>query len=121
MTDIKVCLVLVTSVDDMRSIALILALLLHAEAQTLGGQDQEMFAFQDDPYNIFSNTLLRVQERRAGEGEGEAQGVPVRQMEGAEPSLLRVARRDGRGVTGDGRIRILRIGDFFLPIDESQV
>ena len=106
----------------MRSIALILALLLHAEAQTLGGQDQEMFAFQDDPYNIFSNTLLSVQERRAGEGEGEAQGVPVRQMEGAEPSLLRVARRDGRGVSGgDGRIRILRIGDFFLPVDESQV
>ena len=106
----------------MRSIALILALLLHAEAQTLGGQDQEMFAFQDDPYNILSNTLLRVQERRAGEGEGEAQGVPVRQMEGAEPSLLRVERRDGRGVSGgDGRIRILRIGDFFLPIDESQV
>ena len=106
----------------MRSIALILALLLHAEAQTLGGQDQEMFAFQDDPYNIFSNTLLRVQERRAGEGEGEAQGVPGRQMEGAEPSLLRVERRDGRGVSGgDGRIRILRIGDFFLPFDESQV
>ena len=94
----------------MRSIALILALLLHAEAQTLGGQDQEMFAFQDDPYNIFSNTLLRVQ------------GVPGRQMEGAEPSLLRVERRDGRGVSGgDGRIRILRIGDFFLPFDESQV
>ena len=101
----------------MRSIALILALLLHAEAQTLGGQDQEMFAFQDDPYNIFSNTLLRVQERSAG----APQGVPGRQMEGAEPSLLRVERRDGRGVTGDGRIRILRIGDFFLPIDESQV
>ena len=118
MTDIKVCLVLVTSVDDMRSIALILALLLHAEAQTLGGQDQEMFAFQDDPYNILSNTLLRVQER----SEGAPQGVPGRQMEGAEPSLLRVARRDGRGVSGgDGRIRILRIGDFFLPIDESQV
>ena len=102
----------------MRSIALILALLLHAEAQTLGGQDQEMFAFQDDPYNILSNTLLRVQERSAG----AQQGVPGRQMEGAEPSLLRVERRDGRGVTGgDGRIRILRIGDFFLPFDESQV
>ena len=104
----------------MRSIALILALLLHAEAQTLGGQDQEMFAFQDDPY-ILSNTLLRVQERSAGEGEGAPQGVPGRQMEGAEPSLLRVERRDGRGVSGDGRIRILRIGDFFLPFDESQV
>ena len=116
MTDIKVCLVLVTSVDDMRSIALILALLLHAEAQTLGGQDQEMFAFQDDPY-ILSNTLLRVQERSAG----APQGVPGRQMEGAEPSLLRVERRDGRGVSSDGRIRILRIGDFFLPFDESQV
>ena len=100
----------------MRSIALILALLLHAEAQTLGGQDQEMFAFQDDPYNILSHTLLRVQERSAGAPQG------VRQMEGAEPSLLRVARRDGRGVSGgDGRIRILRIGDFFLPFDESQV